>query len=172
MEYLSLKERMKKFILTEDDKKHIMGLYEQHFKSGGITGTKPVNKKVTPPQRWPNWVTLVTKLKEIPYPYVTHTPSDIPDSVIWNGKQGWNLDIQEPKPNVNRRDEEINLFNLKDRKNQEILHQWWKKQGYSTDGNTVSIQYKDADKLKNDLMSFFKVFPPIMRKRGESSYVE
>ena len=75
------------------------------------------------------------------------------------------MDIQKPSsdPRVKHRDEEINLYNTKDRKNQEVLHAWWKKKGYETDGNSVRIKYKDVDKLRNDLIAFFNAYPPIKK---------
>jgi hypothetical protein len=37
---------------------------------------------------------------------------------------------------------------------------WWTNKGYKMDGSDISINFKDADKLKNDIVSFFKIYNP------------
>ena len=135
--------------------------------SGFITGNRP-DEPVAPTPPWPGWDNLVTKLKGLPYPYTKGqhlNPSGIPDMIYWKSKNGYDMDIQKPSsdPRVKHRDEEITLYNTKDRKNQEVLHAWWKKKGYETDETSVRIKYKDVDKLRNDLIAFFNAYPPIKK---------
>jgi hypothetical protein len=132
--------------------------------SSGFINAKP--EAPTPP--WPGWDNLVAKLKGLPYPYTNGihlNPSGIPDRIYWKGKSGYDMDIQKPSsdPSVLHREEEITIFNIKDRKNQGILHAWWKKKGYETNEASVSIKFKDVDKLRNDLISFFNAYPPIKK---------
>jgi hypothetical protein len=116
----------------------------------------------------PNWVNLVSKLKTLSYSpkILTFNSYDTPpipsQSLNWcttkspNGKYGLAIgstDSKLPK-------EKMSLVNSENRENQMQMHNWWKKRGYSTNGYDVSINFKDADKLRNDLELFFKVFPP------------
>ncbi len=116
----------------------------------------------------PNWINLVSKLKNLTYSprVLTFNSYDVPpiqsQSLNWgtakgpNGKYGLSMpstDSKMPK-------ERIILFNSDDRENQIQMHNWWKKRGYATNGDDISINFKDADKLRNDLELFFKVFPP------------
>jgi hypothetical protein len=116
----------------------------------------------------PNWINLVSKLKNLTYSprVLTFNSYDVPpiqsQSLNWgtakgpNGKYGLSIpstDSKMPK-------ERIILFNSDDRENQIQMHNWWKKRGYTTNGDDISINFKDADKLRNDIESFFKMYPP------------
>jgi hypothetical protein len=73
-----------------------------------------------------------------------------------NGKYGLAIgstDSAMPK-------EEMALINPDDRKNQMEMHKWWSQKGYKTDGQNVMINFKDANKLRTDIESFFKVYRP------------
>ena len=116
----------------------------------------------------PSWINLVSKLKTLTYSpkVLTFNSYDTPpipsQSLNWGTAKGPNgkyalaiasTDSKMPK-------ERMNLFNSDDRKNQMEMHNWWKKRGYSTNGDEISISFKDADKLRNDIESFFKLYPP------------
>jgi len=116
----------------------------------------------------PLWINLVSKLKTLPFQpkVLTFNSYDTPpipsQSLNWgrakgpNGKYAFGIastDSKMPK-------ERMDLFNSEDRKNQMEMHKWWKKRGYETDGSQISISFKDADKLRNDIESFFKLYPP------------
>lgn len=116
----------------------------------------------------PLWVNLVSKLKSLSYQpkILTFDSYDTPpipsQSLNWgtakgsNGKYAFGItstDSKLPK-------ERMVLFNRSDRTNQAEMHNWWKKRGYTTDGNEVSINFKDADKLRADIEAFFKAYPP------------
>ena len=116
----------------------------------------------------PLWINLVSKLKTLSFPpkILTFNSYDTPQiqsqSLNWgttkspNGKYGFGIlstDSKLPK-------ERMNLFNSDDRKNQMEMHNWWKKRGYVTNGSDISISFKDAEKLRNDIESFFKLYPP------------
>jgi hypothetical protein len=116
----------------------------------------------------PDWINLVSKLKTVTYTpkILTFNSYDTPpipsQSLNWGMAKGPNgkyaiaiasTDSKMPK-------EEMTLFNSNDKKNQMDMHNWWKKRGYMTNGDDISINFKDADKLKNDLESFFKIYPP------------
>ena len=147
---------MKKVIrLTEDDLARIVKriINEQKNKEG---------------RNNPLWVNLVSKLKELSYPpkVLTFDSYDTPpipsQSLNWgtakstNGKYGFAISSTDSKMPQER----MSLFNSDDRKNQMEMHNWWKKRGYVTDGNIISINFKDADTLKNDIKAFFKLYPP------------
>jgi hypothetical protein len=115
-----------------------------------------------------SWINLVSKLKTLTYSpkVLTFNSYDTPpipsQSLNWGTAKGPNgkyalaiasTDSKMPK-------ERMNLFNSDDRKNQMEMHNWWKKRGYSTNGDEISISFKDADKLRNDIESFFKLYPP------------
>lgn len=116
----------------------------------------------------PQWVNLVSKLKTLSYPPKVltfnsyDTPSVPSQSLNWGTAKGSNgkyaltigsTDFKMPK-------ERMSLFNSDDRKNQMEMHNWWKKRGYSTNGSDISISFNDADKLRGDLETFFKMYPP------------
>lgn len=116
----------------------------------------------------PLWINLVSKLKTLPFQpkILTFNSYDTPpvqmQSLNWgttkspNGKYAFSMassDSKLPK-------ERMSLFNSDDRKNQMEMHNWWKKRGYVTDGTDISISYKDSNKLRNDIESFFGLYPP------------
>jgi hypothetical protein len=117
----------------------------------------------------PDWVNLVNKLRNLSFsPKILtfnsyDTPSIPSQSLNWGtakssgGKYAFAIastDSKMPK-------ERMILFNSEDRNNQMEMHNWWKNKGYVTDGSDVSINFKDVGKLKNDIESFFKVYPPM-----------
>jgi hypothetical protein len=116
----------------------------------------------------PLWVNLVSKLKTLTYSpkVLTFNSYDTPpipsQSLNWGTAKGPNgkyalaiasTDSKTPK-------EIITLFNSDDRKNQMEMHNWWKKRGYETNGFDIKINFKDSDKLRTDIESFFKLYPP------------
>lgn len=118
----------------------------------------------------PLWVNLVSKLKSLSYPPKVITfesyydePSVPSQSLNWgtakdkNGNYGFSIATTDSTQPIER----MELFNSKDRKKQMEMHNWWKKNGYSTNGTNVQIKFSDADKLKSDIESFFKIYPPI-----------
>jgi hypothetical protein len=116
----------------------------------------------------PLWINLVSKLKSLPYSpkILTFDSYDTPpipsQSLNWgtakssNGKYAFGLSSTDSKMPKER----MFLFNSEDRNNEKEMHNWWKKRGYATDGKDVSINFKDADKLRMDIEAFFKVYPP------------
>ncbi len=114
----------------------------------------------------PDWITLVSKLKTLSYPprILTFTDfDDIPSqSLNWGtaksarGKYGFV--ISSTSPDLPK--EGMYLFNSEDRENQTDMINWWKNKGYQIDESDISINFKDADKLKNDIVSFFKIYNP------------
>ena len=117
-------------------------------------------------RRNPEWIMLVNTLKNLSYPpkILTFNSGDnIPSqSLNWgatkssNGKYGLSIastDSGMPK-------EEMFLMNPDDKKNQMEMHKWWSQKGYKTDGQNVMINFKDANKLRTDIESFFKVYRP------------
>lgn len=110
----------------------------------------------------PLWINLVSKLKTLPFQPRILTFNIHDQSLNWgtakssNGEYAFSIgsaDSKLPK-------ERMSLFNSDDRKNQMEMHNWWKKRGYVTDGTDISISYKDANKLRNDIESFFGLYPP------------
>ena len=116
----------------------------------------------------PNWIMLVNTLKNLSYPpkVLTFNSYDTPpipsQSLNWgkakssNGKYGFGIESTDSK----MPQEIMSLFNSDDRKNQMEMHKWWSQKGYKTNGNDITINFKDADKLKTDIESFFKVYRP------------
>ena len=116
----------------------------------------------------PLWVNLVSKLSTLSFKpkiltFNSYGTPPIPSQSLNggtakepNGKYLFviaSTDSKTPK-------EQIRLFNSNDGKNQMEMHNWWKKMGYTTNGGEISISFKDADKLKNDIETFFKLYPP------------
>jgi hypothetical protein len=55
----------------------------------------------------------------------------------------------------------MDLFNTEDKENQIEMINWWKSRGYQIDNRSeISINFKDANNLRNDIESFFKIYPP------------
>ena len=117
-------------------------------------------------RRNPEWIMLVNTLKNLSYPpkILTFNSGDnIPSqSLNWgttkssNGKYAFAIgttDSESPQ-------ERMDLFNTNDSKNQMEMHKWWSQKGYKTDGQNVMINFKDANKLRTDIESFFKVYRP------------
>ena len=114
----------------------------------------------------PDWITLVSKLKSLTYSprILTFTDfDDIPSqSLNWGtaksarGKYGFA--ISSTSPDLPK--ERMHLFNTEDRENQTDMINWWTNKGYKMDGSDISINFKDSDKLKNDINSFFKIYRP------------
>lgn len=120
----------------------------------------------------PEWINLVSKLTQLSYSpkIITFNSYDTPpipsQSMNWgtakgpNGNYGMAIastDSKMPK-------ERMNLFNTEDKANEDNMYQWWRDRGYGVDYDMVSIKFKDADKLKNDIEEFFKVYPPSKKK--------
>ena len=120
----------------------------------------------------PDWKNLVLKLKNLSYPprILTFNSYDTPpipsQSLNWGTAKGTNgkyaLAIMSTDHTMPK--ERMDLFNSDDRKNQMEMHNWWKKRGYVTDGDEISINFKDADKLRNDIEEFFTKYPPVRVK--------
>jgi hypothetical protein len=116
----------------------------------------------------PNWINLVSKLKNLTYSpkVLTFNSYDVPpiqsQSLNWGTAKGPNgkYAFAIPSTDSTGPEERIILFNSDDGENQIQMHNWWKKRGYTINGEDISINFKDADKLRNDIESFFKVFPP------------
>ena len=114
----------------------------------------------------PDWINLVAKLKTLSYSprILTFTDFDgIPSqSLNWGttksarGKYGFGIASTTPELPKERMD----LFNTEDKKNQIEMINWWKSRGYQIDRSEISINFKDADKLRNDIESFFKIYQP------------
>ena len=114
----------------------------------------------------PDWITLVSKLKTLSYSprVLTFTDyDDIPSqSLNWGtaksarGKYGFA--ISSTSPDLPK--ERMHLFNTEDRENQTDMINWWTNKGYKMDGSDISINFKDSDKLKNDINLFFKIYRP------------
>jgi hypothetical protein len=116
----------------------------------------------------PQWIMLVDKLKNLSYPpkVLTFNSYDTPpipsQSLNWGTAKGPNgayafaiasTDSKLPQ-------EIISLFNSDDRNNQKEMHKWWERRGYKTNGSDISINFNESDKLKTDIESFFKIYPP------------
>jgi hypothetical protein len=115
----------------------------------------------------PDWINLVSKLKTLSYSPRILTFMDfdgIPSqSLNWGttksarGKYGFAL--ASTSPNLPK--ERMDLFNTEDKENQIEMINWWKSRGYQIDNRSeISINFKDANKLRNDIDSFFKIYPP------------
>jgi hypothetical protein len=115
----------------------------------------------------PDWINLVSKLKTLSYSprILTFMNFDgIPSqSLNWGstksarGKYGFALSSTSP----NLPKERMELFNTDDKENQIEMINWWKSRGYQIDNRSeISINFKDANKLRNDIESFFKMYQP------------
>jgi len=118
----------------------------------------------------PNWKNLVSKLSTLSYtPKVLTfnsygTPSIPSQSLNWgtakspNGKYALSISSSDPT----MPEERMSLFNDKNRQIEQQMYDWWSKKGYGANLRLkeISINFKDADKLKNDIESFFKIYPP------------
>jgi hypothetical protein len=115
----------------------------------------------------PDWINLVSKLKTLSYSPRILTFMDfdgIPSqSLNWastksaRGKYGFTLSSTSP----NLPKERMYLFNTDDKENQIEMINWWKSRGYQIDNRSeISINFKDANKLRNDIESFFKMYQP------------
>jgi hypothetical protein len=115
----------------------------------------------------PDWINLVSKLKTLSYSPRILTFMDfdgIPSqSLNWGstksarGKYG--LALSSTSPNLPK--ERMKLFNTDDKENQIEMINWWKSRGYQIDNRSeISINFKDANKLRNDIESFFKMYQP------------
>lgn len=115
----------------------------------------------------PDWINLVSKLKTLSYSPRILTFMDfdgIPSqSLNWGttksarGKYGFAL--ASTSPNLPK--ERMDLFNTEDKENQIEMINWWKSRGYQIDNRSeISINFKDANNLRNDIDSFFKIYPP------------
>jgi hypothetical protein len=117
----------------------------------------------------PSWINLVSTLKTLPYPprVLTFNSYDNPpipsQSLNWGTAKGGNgvYAFSIPSTDSKMPKERMFLFNSEDRNKQMEMHKWWKQKGYQTDGNEVSIKFNDVDRLKSDILSFFKSYPPI-----------
>lgn len=115
----------------------------------------------------PEWINLVSKLKTLTYqPKIlsfTSYGADHPSqSLNWglaksrNGKYTLVIlttDKKLPNPHMS-------LYNQKDRNEEKQMLNWWNNKGYKTDYNYVYFDFAQANKLKFDLESFFKAYPP------------
>lgn len=123
----------------------------------------------------PLWINLVSKLKSLSYPpkvvtFESRVKPGIPSqSLNWgtaveqyykdkSGNYAFNITATDSTQPI----EKMNLFNSKDIKKHEEMHNWWIKNGYPEWGSTaIQIKFSDADKLKSDIESFFKMYPPV-----------
>jgi hypothetical protein len=149
---------MKKVIrLTESDLTRIVRRVVEEVESSAKEGRNN-----------PLWINLVSKLRGLSYSpkVLTFNTYDTPpissQSLNWGTAKGPNgkyalaiasTDSERPK-------ERMDLFNSDDREKQMEMHNWWKKRGYVTNGDDISINFKEADKLRNDIEQFFKLYPP------------
>jgi len=114
----------------------------------------------------PLWINLVSKLKTLSFQPKILTFNDIDgipsQSLNWGtakssrGKYALAIgstDSKSPR-------EQMDLINSDDRESQMEMINWWKKRGYKDYYGSILISFKDADKLRNDLESFFKIYPP------------
>jgi hypothetical protein len=116
----------------------------------------------------PEWIALVAKLKGLSFApkVLTFDSYDYPpipsQSLNWGtakDKSGkYALAISSTDSNLPK--EEMGLFNSNDRGMQKAAHNWWRAKGYSTDGNNISIKFREASRLAADLEEFFTKFPP------------
>ena len=118
----------------------------------------------------PSWIKLVSTLKGLPYPpRVLSFPDSYDDpsipsqSLNWGTAKGPNgvYALVIPSTDSKMPKERIFLYDSEDENKQMEMHKWWKQKGYQTDGNEISIRFDDADRLKSDILSFFKSYPPI-----------
>lgn len=117
----------------------------------------------------PSWIKLVSTLKNLPYPprvltFNSYDDPSIPSqSLNWGTAKGANgvYAFTIPSTDSKMPKELMFLFDSEDRNKQMEMHKWWKQKGYQTDGNEISIRFDDADRLKSDILSFFKSYPPI-----------
>lgn len=117
----------------------------------------------------PSWIKLVSALKGLPYPprvltFNSYDDPSIPSqSLNWGTAKGANGAYAFTIPSTDSKmpKERMFLFNTEDRNKQMEMHKWWKQKGYQTDGNEISIRFDDVDRLKSDILSFFKSYPPI-----------
>ena len=117
-------------------------------------------------RRNPEWIMLVNTLKNLSYPpkiLTFNSMDNIPSqSLNWgstkssNGKYGFGIESTDS----GTPQQQMFLMNPDDGKNQMEMHKWWSQKGYKTDGQNVMINFKDANKLRTDIESFFKVYRP------------
>ena len=118
----------------------------------------------------PAWKTLVSKLSSLPFPpkvMVNNSGgmASAYQSLGWGTQKSPNglYGMEIRSTNQNSSSEMMYLYDASDnKKNTQKLHKWWNNKGYSSDINKgiVSVSFKDGDKLKNDIVEFFKVYPP------------
>jgi len=116
----------------------------------------------------PLWVKLVSKLNTLSFPpkklnFNSYDTPPIPSqSLNWGKVAGRNSDYGFFIPSTDSKEpeERMYLYNREDKKKHMQMHNWWKKRGYVTDGGKISISFKNADTLKNDIKSFFELYPP------------
>lgn len=167
--------------LTEEEKNSIR---EQH--TGGkkimienfnklinskLGDSKPLMEEETSSKEGRNnpvWINLVSKLKTLSYPpkILTFDSYDTPpipsQSLNWgtakgpNGKYGFAIPSTDSKMPTQR----MSLFNSKDKNNQNEMYNWWAKKGYTVKYDNVLVDFNNADKLRNDIEEFFKLYPP------------
>jgi hypothetical protein len=117
----------------------------------------------------PAWVKLVSSLRNLSFPPkiltfdTTSKPSVKSQSLNWGTAVSRNgnyaLAILVTDNDLSK--EEMDLFSDNQTLENE-MYKWWISKGYKKGyGKEILINYKDADKLKSDMESFFKVFPPV-----------
>ena len=120
----------------------------------------------------PDWKNLVLKLKNLSYPpriltFDSYGTPPIPSqSMNWGTTKGpkGNYGFAIASTDHTAPKETMELFNTNDKKNEIEMHNWWKNKGYIINRDEISINFKDADKLRNDIEEFFTKYPPVRVK--------
>ena len=161
---------MKKVIrLTEADLARIV---KRVIKEQTSSGTSKIGRNN------PMWINFVSSLKGLPYPpkVLTFNSYDNPpipsQSLNWGTAKGPNgrYAMAITSPDTGDMADIILSANNDDLKH-EAMHRWWRKKGYGKELEELhgedllrdiqfAIDLKNADKLRNDIAEFFKLFPP------------
>ena len=159
--------RIVKRVISEQNKSSVPsnnnnGLYV----SAGPARTEKVKKSPEGANN-PEWINLVSKLKTLTYPpkilsFTSYGADHPSQSLNWglassrNGK--YTLVILTTDKELP--DAHMSLYNQKDRNVEKLMLKWWNKRGYKTEYDYIYFDFAQANKLKSDLDSFFKIYPP------------
>jgi len=168
--------------LTKEEKNSILEQYTggkkimiENFNklvNSTLGNSKPLMEEEETPSKEgrnnPVWINLVSKLKTLRYSprILTFNSNDTPpiptQSMNWGTTKGpnGNYGFAIASTDHTRPEDKMTLFNSEDKNNQNEMRNWWKNKGYVINYGDVLVDFNNADKLRNDIEEFFKLYPP------------
>jgi hypothetical protein len=113
----------------------------------------------------PRWIKIFETLKSVGNPKILTfmEEGEIPGQSLNWGKSkspmgNYAMGLTNTSPKLPK--EHFVLFSSDDRELEKELLNWWANKGYRIGRGEVLINFDDTEKIKQDLVEFFKKFPP------------